>query len=397
MAVDARGNPILSYGSTGGAVSWLKQVMNWWGYYDPTHPDAQLGADTFGWDIANAISAFQTRYGLAPTGVADQETWYYIQQLAEGVPESQLQRDTAPAGGVPGPAQPSPGAPPLPGPAPGSSPDLTRDAMARLSSLFSSWGISGMEGWIRSKLIAGASEAEIQLEMFDQPEFKARFPAIEARIKAGLNPVSPAEILEYETRGRELLRRAGLTSEAFTNREYLQGLMTKDVSLSEVQERLNDGLLRIQDAPPEVRNAFGSYFGVNGDIALAQFFLDPERAAPELEKMASTAIVGGIASRFNVHISQQIAREVADTGVSDGAVWANFQKLDSMQSLFQETIGETTDLTAEGAGVGAVFGTQPGQEAVLRRRAQSRGAAFSGGGGALASERGVLGLGVADN
>lgn len=394
MAVDARGNEILSYGAKSGTVSWLKEVMGWWGYYDPTHPDAQLGADTYGWDIAEAVQKFQTKYGLGGAGTTDQETWYYIQQLAAGVPEDQLQRDTAPAGGVPGPATPTA---PRPNPAaPGSSPDITRDAMARLGSLLRTWGLSGMEDWIRSKLIAGASEAEVQLELYERPEFKARFPAIAARQAAGLNPVSPAEILEYETRGRELLRRAGITSEALTNRDYLQNLMTQDVSLAEVQDRLNDGLLRVQDAPPEVRNAFGSYFGVQGDVALAQFFLDPAKAAPELEKMASTAMVGGIATRYNVHLAQQIAREVADTGVSDAAVWANFQKLDSMKSLFDETLAETTDYTAEQQGVGAVFGTQPGQEQALQRRAQSRTSQFSGGGGAVSSDRGVVGLGVAD-
>ena len=394
MAVDARGNPILSYGASSPAASWLKEVMNWWGYYDPSHPDAQLGPDSYGWDLANAIASFQARYGLTASGVTDQETWWYIQQLASGVPESQLQRDIAPAGGVPGPAQPTA---PIPSTAiPGSSVDLTRDALARLSSLFTSWGISGMEEWIRTKLIQGSSEAEIQLELYDRPEFKARFPAIEARKQAGLNPVSPAEILEYETRGRELLRRAGLTSETFTSRDYLQGLMVKDVSLSEVQERLNDGLIRIQQAPPEVRNAFGTYFGANGDMALAQFFLDPEKAVPELEKMASTAIVGGISERYGLHLAQQIAKEVADTGVSDSAVWAGFQKLDSMRSLFSETLAETNDYTAEQQGVGAVFGTQPGQQELLQRRAQSRTSVFSGGGGAVSSERGVIGLGVAD-
>lgn len=397
MAVDARGNPILSYGARGGEVSWLKQVMNWWGYYDQAHPDAALGADVYGWDIANAVEKFQQQYGIAPTGVADSATWYAIEQLASGVTPQNLQPDpyspmpTAPYST----GDPREGTPAGPNQAPGSSPDLTRDAMARLQSVLRQYGLGDMTEWIRSKLLAGASEAEIQLELYDQPAFKARFPAIDARRQAGLSPVSPAEILDYETRGRELLRRAGLTSEQFTNSTYLQGLMVKDVSLAEVNDRVQNGLVKIQQAPAEVRNAFGSYFGTSGDVALAQFFLDPELAVPELERMATTAFVGGVGQRFNVHLAQQIAREVADTGASDQAVWQGFRQIDQIKSLFQETLAETTDLTAEQEGVQAVFGTQPGATDTLQRRAQQRTAAFSGGGGAAATDRGVVGLGTA--
>ena len=99
------------------------------------------------------------------------------------------------------------------------SPDLQRDALARLGSLLQGYGLNGMLDWVKSKLIAGASEAEIQLEMYEQPAFKARFPVIDARRAAGLNPVSVAEVLEYETRGRELMRRAGVTQESFIARE----------------------------------------------------------------------------------------------------------------------------------------------------------------------------------
>lgn len=402
MAVDSRGNPILGYGATGGQVSWLKEVMNWWGYYDATHPDAALGADTYGWDIATAVEKFQRQYNINPTGVTDQSTWWAIEQLASGVAAKDLQPEI---GSVPGARQTGAfaGGPTRTGTATagtnplGAAANATRDSVSRLTQLLRQYGLGDMTDWIKSKLIAGASEAEIQIELYDQPAFKARFPAIEARRASGLNPVSPAEILEYETRAREKLRRAGLTGEQFTSKEYLQGMMTQDVSVFELEDRLNNGLIRIQQAPAEVRNAFGAYFGTSGDIALAQFFLDPELAVPELEKMASTAMVGGIGERYNVHLAQQIAREVADTGVSDAAVWQGFQKLDTIRSIFEESISETTDLTAEGAGIGAIFGTQAGATDTLQRRVDTRTSQFRGGGGAASGDQGVVGLGVADS
>lgn len=397
---DSLGNPLLEYGANSGAVSDLKQKLNWWGYYDQAHPDAALGPDIFGWDVAEALQRLQGRYGLETTGRADSQTWWLIDQLQRGVTNPQpfgqdigalptAPYETGPGtrGGATGGANSQTG--PL-------APELNRDALGRLGLLLQQYGLSGMLDWVRGKLIAGASEAEISLELYDQPAFKARFPVIEARRAAGLTPVSVAEVLEYETRGRELMRQAGLTGNQFTSSSYLQGLMGQDVSLSEVQERLQDGLLRVQNAPAEVRTVFGSYFGTNGDAALAQLFLDPERALPELEKMAATAVAGGIGQRFGVQIAQGIAREIADTGASDAAIWQGFATLDSMRDLFRESISETQDLTVEGEGVSSVFGTQPGAQKALTNRVQQRTAAFRGGGSAASTDQGVVGLGVAD-
>lgn len=384
-------NPTLEYGVRSGETSWLKERLNWWGYYDQSHPDAALGAQSYGWDMYEAVRKFQTAYGLAPTGVVDDSTWYWIDQAQRGV----MPGGTAPPPSAGRPTAPTPGI--NPGATTPQSPDLQRDALARLGSLLQGYGLEGMLDWVKSKLIAGASEAEIQLEMYDQPAFKARFPVIEARRAAGLNPVSVAEVLEYETRGRELMRRAGITQESFMARDYLQGMMAKDVSLAEVQDRLNDGLLRVKTAPPEVATIFGNWYGVNSDVAMAQLFLDPEKALPELEKMAATAVAGGIGQRFGLNIAQGIAREIADTGASDGAIWQGFAQLDAMKSLFTETIGETQDLTAEGEGVGAIFNTKAGAQGMLEQRLATRTAQFRGGGNAASTDKGVLGLGVADS
>lgn len=398
---DSLGNPILSYGARAGEVSWLKQVMNWWGYYDQMHPDAQLGADVYGWDLAESLVRFQQAYGLNPTGQADSATWWAIDQLARGVPPTALQTEVI--------ANPAPGSnftaspygsgvtPPMGNTdGQGGLNSLGRDALARLTMLLGNYGLSGMESWIKDKLINGSSEAEITLELYEQPAFKARFPVIEARRAKGLTPVNVAQVLEYEQRGREIFRQAGLTSAQFTTSDYLQGLMGLDVSLSELSDRINEGLVRVQSAPPEVRVAFGNYFGTTGDAALAQLFLDPNIAVPELEKMASTAVAGGIGSRFGLQLAKGIAAEIADTGVSDQAIWQGFAQLDTLKSLFQETISETTDLTAEGEGIKAVFNTGPDAATTLERRALTRANQFRGGGNAAASDRGVMGLGVAD-
>lgn len=392
LTYDTRGNPILNYGTQHGSVAWLAQVLSWWGY-------SPSMSDVYDWTTAEAVAQLQRNYNLAPTGEVNADTWTLIDQLQRGIdPRAVTSETVATPPGTDFSARPGGMAPPsTPGAPQPSNPDLNRDALARLGQLLSRYGLEGMTDWVRSKLLAGASEAEIALELYDQDAFKARFPVIEARRQAGLTPVDVGDVLEYEQRGRELLRQAGITSAAFTSNEYLQGLMGRDVSVAELQSRLNDGLLRVSVAPPEVRAAFGEYFGPNSDAAMASLFLDPDVALPELEKMAMTAYAGGIGDRFGFDVAQGIAREIADTGVSQQGIWQGFAQLDQMNPLFRETIGETRDLTATGEGVGAVFNTQAGAAQTLEQRRLARVNQLQGGGGAAATEGGVVGLGVADS
>lgn len=387
-------NPTLAYGSTGGEVSWLKETLRHWGFYDDNHPDAQLGPDRFGWDLHEAITKMQATYGVPVTGIADTSTWTLMNDLVQGIDPRAVQT----GGGTPqtGPYSAGPGNRGGGGGTTTGTP-ANRDAMARLSMTLEQFGLGGMIDWVRTKLLDGASEAEVALDMYNQDAFKARFPVIEARRKAGLTPVSAAEVIEFETRGREVLRRAGLTMPGLNSSEYLQGLMGADVSLVELKDRIDDGLLKVTNAPPEVRTAFTAYFGVEGDAALAGLFLDPTVAAPELEKKATTAYAGGIGARFGLTIAQGIAREIADTGVSDAGIWTGFKQIDAMRDLFAESISETTDLTAEREGIGSAFGTMAGATQTLERRAKTRKAQFAGGGGVAATEAGAVGIGVADS
>jgi hypothetical protein len=173
--------------------------------------------------------------------------------------------------------------------------------------------------------------------------------------------------------------------------------MANDVSPAELQGRLQDGLLRVQMAPPEVRAKFFEFFGQETDAALTELFLDPEAALPELEKKAMSAYVGGVGKKLGVELGLAAAREVANTGLSEQAVWAGFMNIDEMNALFQESISETTDYTAEGEGVGAAFGIRGGDTERLQRRALARTNQLAGGGGLQQTEAGVSGLGVADS
>lgn len=272
----------------------------------------------------------------------------------------------------------------------------SRDALAILKSTLDRYGLGSLLGWVTDKLIDGASDDTIKLELYDRAEFKARFPVINARRERGLNPMTPEEVLQYETRASELFRAAGLNALQTGAPPYAQSLLQHDVSLAELGQRIDDAYLRVQQAPQEVKDAFSTYYGALGDQNLAMYILDPDKALPELEKQAMTAFTGGIGKRFGVTLAMQTARDVANTGVDESAIWQGFRNLDQMKPLFEETLGEGVDLKSEVQGVQAVFGTQPGAAAVVEQRRATRAAEMSGGGGAAAAESGVYGLGVAD-
>lgn len=298
----------------------------------------------------------------------------------------------APGGGIAPPGY----VPPPTGPA--ATPPLSvaqSDALARLMQILNQYGLGSLSEWVKAKLVEGASEAQIALELYDRPEFQQRFPAIAARRAAGLTPVSPAEILAYERSVSQLMHMAGLPA-PFGAGDYAQELLMKDVSIAELSARIEQGFMKVTQAPPEVRAAFGRYFGVNGDNALAAIFLDPNKSLPELEKMAMTSFVGGIGSRYGVNLALDKAKQIADTGLSEAAVWQGYRQLDQLSPLFDETLAEKVDYTKEGVGVDAVFGTQPGAEGQLDQRRRTRVNAFAGSGGALTTQTGVVGLGVAD-
>ncbi len=387
---DSRGNPILGWESTGGEVEWLKQTLGYWGINAGT-------GNRFDADAMGGVTALQARYGIPQTGYMDETTWGLVDRLVKG--------ESVPRFGDPGTGPMPTGdfvtRPGLanPGTTPPTTPSATANgsALARVTAILRSYGLESMAEWVKAKLIGGASEAEITLDLYDQPEFQKRFPVIKQRQQAGLTPVNAEQVLQYETTARELFRRAGITGTALTSSDYIQSMMGKDVSAAELNDRLQDGLLKVTTAPAEVRVAFGNYFGTTGDAALAQFFLDPEKAAPELEKMAASAYAGGIGAHFNVMLTAGMAREIADTGVSDASIWQGFANISNMRALFEETIGETgQDYTAEGEGVGSVFNTQAGAQERLEQRRTGRVNQFKGGGGAAQEREGVVGLGVAD-
>lgn len=275
----------------------------------------------------------------------------------------------------------------------GSGTQDQRDAFKRGNDFLLELGLPELAQWMWDGIVAGTSEEAMEIDLYDQPAFKARYPVIEQRRQAGLPPVSVADVLSYEDGWNQLARMADLPP-AFRGRDVAQRLMGSNVSMVEAKERVDGPWLTVRNAAPEIRQTFTTWFGHSGDSALAAFFLDPEMALPDLERMVHEAEIGGLGTIHGWDVSRTMADRMARMGVTTDQAQTGFGQLDQQRSLFQQTIDEQRVLTPE-TGIEATFGLDGQAAADVKRRADQRQAIFSGAATVAEDQSGLVGAGSA--
>lgn len=272
----------------------------------------------------------------------------------------------------------------------------------QLAAILAQYGLGSLATWVSERITDGASPEEIELEMYDRPEFKAAFPEIEARRKLGeergitLRPISPTEILEYRTQARSLMRSYGLHSSFYSQNSDMFDLIVNDVSLDELNWRLDSARSRVVSAPPEVRSVFGELFGVEGDNAMFSLFVSLDKAVPQLENMIQQAEAGGAARRYGFELTPSQMMRLEGQNITYDEAAQGFQALDAQRSLFEESLFEEgEDYQAQEEGIEAVFGLEGGAANKLARRGETRAASTKGSSGVGSDERGITGFGTA--
>lgn len=269
-----------------------------------------------------------------------------------------------------------------------------------LTDLLARYGLSSLTNWASQMIIEGKSPEEIELLLYDRPEFQAAFPEIEARRKQAeatgvfLRPISPDEILEYRSQARSMMRSYGLPPSFYGQNTDFFNLIVGDVSMDELNTRLDTVVTRVYTAPPDVRNVFNELFGTAADSALFNIFVDTKKALPVLEEMVQQAEAGGAGRRFGFDLTQSQMERIAGANISYSQAVEGFATLDQTRGLFDETIYEDVDLTAGEEGATAVFGLGPA--GALTARAEARKAETEGSAGASAEREGVTSLGTAE-
>jgi hypothetical protein len=156
----------------------------------------------------------------------------------------------------------------------------------------------------------------------DSTEYKKRFKGMATRQANGMPAISEAEYLATESGYYDQLREfnvlgtLGFTDpEAF--RSWAAERIGKNVSVAEINRRLDRGVALARDASDFVQDAFNTFYGgpVSED-ALTVYFLDQQMGMDIIEDQIAAAQVGGEAFRFGLNISRTRAEILRKEGVT---------------------------------------------------------------------------------
>lgn len=267
------------------------------------------------------------------------------------------------------------------------------DAIARIRSVLGTYDLDSEADWAWSEIVNGVSETQFFQDLRQRDAYKTRFSGMADRQAAGLPAISPGEYITYERQAYQLMLAAGMPPE-FRTREYFAKLIGQDRSINELSSSITNAYLAVAQAPPAVRQSFAEYFGGDGgDRALAAMILDGEHSGAALDRMAQEAVVGGTASAFGFHVGQGLAEQIVQRGLAAQAPSA-FGQAGDQRALATETIGEANqpDLTNDDI-IASSFGLDQASKDAVRKRQETRAAAFGGRNDSLLTQQGDLSLG----
>lgn len=258
-----------------------------------------------------------------------------------------------------------------------------RDAFLALETVFKNYGLGSLAGKIYDYVKNGYSSDTISILLQDTKEYKARFAANEARTKAGLPVLSPADYINTENAYRQLLRSSGLPEGFYDSNKDFTEWIAKDVSPTEIQLRVDLATQATALANPYFKQALNQ-MGID-DGHMAAYFLDVDRALPLLQKAAATAQVGGAALAQGLTFDKTFAEQLATSGVSASEAQQGFSQVAQELGTMKELGNIYGQHWSQQESEQSVFGTSAGASAKKAGLVgQERGAFGGASGGAKA-------------
>lgn len=257
-----------------------------------------------------------------------------------------------------------------------------------LTNLLREWDLESLASWVWERAIETDSPELIIQQLRERDEYKTRFVGMEQRKAAGLPAITESEYIAYERQAAQLMRNAGMPSGFYDQPDDFANFIGKDVSVTELNQRIADSFTAVSVAPPEVRAAFSDFYGASGASELAAFFLNPDRATPVLQQDLATAQVAGYGRKFGFNLEETQARQAAAAGVTVQEAKSGFSQLNAQRPLFEETVDETEDVTLD-EGVQAQFNLSGEAQTKVARRAESRAAKTGGSAQGAVDQQGV--------
>ena len=260
------------------------------------------------------------------------------------------------------------------------------------------FGLESLLDEVDAWLLEGLTAVEIKQRLRQTEEYRQRFPGIIA-IQEGdseLQPPSEQEYLRLERGYAAVLRTYGLPEGFYDQPEDFANFIAGNVSVSELEERVVEGVVAAQNAPQEVQDALRQFYGIeNSTSALAAYYLDPERSLPEIEREFLAASIAGRAEQTEFgDLEQAEAERLAALGITSDEAQRGFTSLASNRQNFTALAGEAggANISREEQLAAQFEGDADAQESI-RRQVERRRAAFAGeDSGAALTQEGLVGL-----
>lgn len=297
---------------------------------------------------------------------------------------------------APAPAPPSAPSPiPVVGETPEEKNKRNQDALATIRGVLDQYGLGSLADWAWPLVQQDFGPTYILQELRNQPAFKARFPGIEARAKAGLPPLSPADYVATEARYDAVLHEAGLTNMFDRNDLYLKWIVG-DVSAGEAADRAKAAYQAAMGESLEVRSELVRIFGSDAAGVATAYWLDPTNALPKIQqRLAAGQIAGGaVRSGFSL-LTREEAEELSSLGVTGDQAQQGFGDLAQKAPLFISLPGENADTIDRSTQIGAEFKGNAAAQKTIEDRAASRRGQVNAGAAYVVGAKGVGGLGSA--
>lgn len=265
----------------------------------------------------------------------------------------------------------------------------TINAIAALEGVMAQYGLSSLMGKIKAWVTDGYEADAIMSLIRTTPEYEARFPAMKALAAKG-RAISEADYIGYEQTAANYERLYGLPAGMLTSKDQITKLLSNEVSARELEERAVKASQSQYALPAEYRRMFRDYYGIDSG-GLTAYFLDPDVAAPLLEKQYVSAQIGMEAAMQGVGVGADISEMLYQQGIGRDQAREGFGKVAGAREL---TTGRGDVVTQNQLISGTMVGDQAAN-AAIERAAMGRLGRFQGGGEFLQTAQGAVGLGTA--
>lgn len=271
-------------------------------------------------------------------------------------------------------------------------------ASDRLKAMFDGVGLGSLAAFIDKRIMEDASEEAVLLELYDQPEYQARFPGMKA-LRAKGKTISESDYIKDEKAFAQTARFFDIPVGFYDSPDDFGKLIGNLVSPKEFQDRLQIGQDLARSMSPGLRTQLQELYNV-GEGAITAYVLDADRALPLIQKQAKAAQFVGFGREKGFKLegmtaaqAEQIAGTEAYAKLSAQQMQTALSQAAQLRTTQSRLTGIEGEVYDEGEALKAVIEGSP--EAILasQQRAQRETSRFGGGSGVTGSSlRSTTGL-----